>query len=272
MSLGKFGVKLKNKSYDDFVAPKEITDKKISINIENIENDLTSKNKEYFLPWFLKYQVKNFSDLILTDEIKQILNFIKSEKYDKSILLYGRPGSGKTTTLNLIGEKLNFEIVEMNASDTRNKKSINEFLNGVIKQKSLISLNKKKLIIIDEVDGISGTYDRGGLSELLNILKITKYPVIFCANNESIEKLKPLRKKCKLISFENHSHQLLLKISKKIFNSEKIKYEENKLKKFIKERKTFDIRGFINDIQSSCLNGIFLDDGNLEIRDYKKKN
>ena len=39
-------------------------------------------------------------------------------------LLSGPPGIGKTTAARIVCEKLGFEVVEKNASDTRNKASI----------------------------------------------------------------------------------------------------------------------------------------------------
>jgi replication factor C subunit 1 len=42
----------------------------------------------------------------------------------KAALLSGDPGLGKTTTARLLGIELNFNIVEFNASDIRNKKGV----------------------------------------------------------------------------------------------------------------------------------------------------
>ena len=39
-------------------------------------------------------------------------------------LLLGPPGVGKTTTVHLVCRELGFSVVEFNASDTRNVKSI----------------------------------------------------------------------------------------------------------------------------------------------------
>jgi len=265
MDLSNFGIK-NNKNI-----PKEITTKNLNINLEIIQNELKNEKIEKFLPWFLKFKVEKFEDLIITKEIKKIINYIenfeKSKK--KGLLLVGSAGSGKTTTLTLIGEKYNFEIFEINASDARNKKSINETLGDVINQKSLFQ--KNKLILIDEVDGVSGTNDRGGITEIIKLMKKSKFPIVFTANEKESNKIKALKKNTIVIDFENHSKELLEKIATNIFNSEKINYNKNELLEFIEKRNTSDIRGFINDLQTSVIENNFEINENLDIRNYKKK-
>ena len=264
MDLGNFGVDVK-----DNEKPKSINDSKLDLDINTIKENFKSEDIERFLPWFLKYQVEKFDDLIITKEIQIIIEYIENFKPGKAILLAGAPGSGKTTTLNLIGDKYDFEIFEMNASDTRNKKAISETITDVIKQKSLFA--KNKLILIDEVDGVSGKHDRGGVSELSKIIKESKYPICFTANDKESDKIKTLKKLCTYIDFENHSQELLKKTAQKIFTKENIKYDEKDLEEFIEERNTTDIRGFINDLQASVYNSKFELNEKLELRDYKKK-
>ncbi|MCA9497446.1 MAG: AAA family ATPase [Nanoarchaeota archaeon] len=263
MDLSKFGVEVKENK------PQEINNKNLELNINQIQENFKFEEKEKFLPWFLKYKLKNHSELILTPEIKKIINYIEEKPKAKGILLYGRAGSGKTTTLNLLAEKYNFEIFELNASDSRNKKSIEESVGNVIKQKSLF--NKNKIIIIDEVDGVSGTYDRGGVAELIKIIKTCPFPIGFTANDKDSDKIKTLKKVCINIDFENNSKELLLNIAQRIFKKENINYELPKLKAFIEERNIIDIRGFINDLQHSTINSNFEPSEKLESRDYKKK-
>ena len=270
MDLGKFGVDVKETSSNELkTSPKSIDDENLRFDIDDMKVDFKGTDVERFLPWFLKYQVEKFDDLIITSEIQTIIDFIDNFKPGKGILLAGAPGSGKTTTLNLLGEHYNFEIFEMNASDTRNKKSIQETINSVIKQKSLFA--KNKLILIDEVDGVSGRNDRGGVSELSKIVKESTYPICFTANDKESDKIKTLKKVCTYIDFENHSQELLKKTAQKIFKAEKIKYDEKELDEFIEERETTDIRGFINDLQACVFESKFEIDDKLEIRDYKKK-
>lgn len=265
MDLSNFGVEVKENINKSF----EVQDKNLTLNFEKIKKDFSIKEKERFLPWFLKYQLTNFDQLIITKEIQKIIDFIEKKPKNKGLLLVGRAGSGKTTTLNLIGEKYNFEIFELNASDARNKKSINESIGDVLKQRSLF--NQDKLILIDEVDGVSGNNDRGGVAELVKYVKSSNIYLVFTANDKDSSKIKALKKVCITIDFENHSSELLYKISKRIFKLENIKYKEEDLKYFIEKRSTIDIRGFINDLQASTLTNQFFPSESLELRNYKRK-
>ena len=55
----------------------------------------------------------------------------------KAALLSGSPGVGKTTTATLVCEELGFSYVEMNASDTRNKKTLEEHISHSLSNKTM---------------------------------------------------------------------------------------------------------------------------------------
>ncbi len=44
------------------------------------------------------------------------------------------------------------------------------FLNNNV----VVEVNKKRVLLMDEVDGMAGNEDRGGVAELINLIKITK--------------------------------------------------------------------------------------------------
>ena len=263
MDLSKFGVEVKSNK------PKSIDDESLQIDFDKIKKDFSYEEIERFLPWFLKYQLKNYDDLIITKETKKILNFLKERPKGKGILLHGGAGCGKTTTINLIAEHFKYEIFELNASDARNKKSIEESVGDVINQKSLFG--QEKLILIDEVDGVSGSKDRGGVATLIKLLTNSSYPVLFTANNIESDNIKALKKKCIVIDFENNSSELLFEIGKKILTNEEVEFEDEELANFINIRSSIDIRGFINDLQTEVVSGKFEPSSELELRNYKKK-
>ena len=55
----------------------------------------------------------------------------------KAALLSGSPGVGKTTTATLVCEELGFSYIEMNASDTRSKKTLEEHISQSLNNKTM---------------------------------------------------------------------------------------------------------------------------------------
>jgi len=52
-------------------------------------------------------------------------------------LLSGPPGVGKTTTVQVICKELGYDLVEFNASDTRNKTLLKEAVSGLLSNTSM---------------------------------------------------------------------------------------------------------------------------------------
>jgi len=119
-------------------------------------------------PWCEKYRAECFNDVkgqeLAIDKVK---SFLRRFPEKKAVVLYGGPGVGKTSLAYAIAAELDAEILELNASDLRDKEKINEIIKPASEQMPLFKRNK--VILIDEVDGISAR-DRGGLQALLDII------------------------------------------------------------------------------------------------------
>ena len=106
----------------------------------------------------------------------------RNDRY-KAALLSGPPGVGKTTCAQLACKEMGFSYIELNASDTRSKKSLQTEVSEVLNSHTLVDFirgNKNgHCLIMDEVDEM----DRGGMQELVRLIKNTKIPVICICND-----------------------------------------------------------------------------------------
>ena len=202
------------------------------------------------MPWVEKYRPKKLDDVKGQDyAISRLKNFIQDfGKKKKVLILHGPPGTGKTTLAHVIANEKNSEIFELNASDLRNKQKLTERLKPAIEQKSLIKENK--LILVDEVDGISGV-DRGGVQELLKLIENTTYPIIITANDIWKKNLSQLRSKGDLVQLKEIGYKIIQEILQEITKKENIVMNDNVLKS-ISTRAKGDIRAAINDLQSAA--------------------
>lgn len=201
-------------------------------------------------PLIDKYIPKNTKEIFGQDEnIKKLKNFITNFKTEKknAALIYGPSGTGKTISVYAIANELKYEIIEVNASDFRNAEQINQKVGNAIKQQSLFA--KGKIILVDEIDGLSGHEDRGGVQAITKLIEDSAYPIILTATNPFDNKFSSLRSKSNLIEFKALDYLSIFKILKKICEHEKIKYEEDILKA-LSRRSGGDARAAINDLQT----------------------
>ena len=198
--------------------------------------------------WSEKYRPKHILDLIGNEEARKLFVewFAKWKKGVKPLLLVGPPGIGKTTMANLSAKHFGYDLISLNASDVRNKKNIQEILQPVLGNKSVLGL---PMIFIDEVDGIHGRSDYGGVEALINILKESTVPIILAANNHSSDKMKKIKKSVTTIELRPLSPRLLLLHMNTILQKENAKISPGKLMKLITDSNG-DIRSMINSAQA----------------------
>ncbi|KAM9660947.1 replication factor C subunit 1 isoform 1-T1 [Morphnus guianensis] len=128
----------------------------------------------------------------------------------KAALLSGPPGVGKTTTASLVCKELGYSYVELNASDTRSKNSLKEVVAESLNNTSIkdfcsgtsSSVSGKHVLIMDEVDGMAGNEDRGGIQELIGLIRNTKIPIICMCNDRNHPKIRSLVHYCFDLRFQ----------------------------------------------------------------------
>ena len=158
--------------------------------------------------WSEKYRPKNLLEMIGNEEAKEaMVNWLgKWMKGSKPILLVGPPGIGKTTLATICAKQFGYDLIGLNASDIRNKQRIQEMLGPVLGNASVLG---RPMIFVDEVDGIHGRSDYGGVETLVDILKEPTVPIVLAANNDKSDKMKSIKKATKTIQMRPIPPRLL---------------------------------------------------------------
>ena len=198
--------------------------------------------------WSEKYRPQIISDMVGNEEPRTAIMewFAKWKKGTKPLLLVGPPGIGKTTMAFLVAKQFGYDMIGLNASDVRSKSRINEILMPVLGNVSVLGT---PMIFVDEVDGLHGRGDYGGATALVDILKEPTVPIVIAANDDTLEKMKNIKKVVKTISFKRIPPRLLRVYLENILKKEDVKLSPGSLIKVISKSRG-DIRSMINLTQS----------------------
>lgn len=150
------------------------------------------------MPWVEKYRPNSMDELILPADLKSKIvswmqKWIDSRSFGKTLVLYGEPGTGKTSTAIALARSFGISVIEMNASELRNAENMKRIAKMASVYRDIFSDPEKKgvdrLILIDEADNIFESRradtggDYGGLSELARIIREARVPIILTMND-----------------------------------------------------------------------------------------
>jgi replication factor C subunit 1 len=221
--------------------------------------------------------LKDWDDVVMRGNKKQIkatgrFNWADAPKLNAAAaLMSGPPGIGKTSSARIICASLGYEVIEMNASDTRNKSAIENRVKDLSQTKSLKYFSeagikkyeantnplasaigglatKKSVIIMDEVDGL-GAGDRGGVAALCKVIKDTKTPIICICNDIQNRKLMSLKTHCYEMKFQRPNLGNIRDFVLRIVKQEGMDYINADIADRLIDSAGCDIRQVVNILQ-----------------------
>ncbi|MCL5930257.1 MAG: replication factor C large subunit [Candidatus Thermoplasmatota archaeon] len=213
------------------------------------------------LPWTEKYRPTLLTQLRRDKTVEAMISWAKrwenGTPSKKGLIIYGAPGTGKTSSAIALAKEMDWEYVEFNASDIRSRDLIEQ---NAIKGSYYSSIsdvkNRKKLIVMDEVDSlyernIEGS-DAGGKAAISSLLERTLNPVILIANDlyalKSSSTGKAIADKCEVVEFRRYMKSQIATVLKEILQKEGV-YASPERINAIAENSNGDMRAAINDIQ-----------------------
>jgi replication factor C large subunit len=222
-------------------------------------------------PWTSLYHPKKREDFIgnhlAVEAIEKWLNRWKKKPPKKrAIFLYGPPGIGKTSIVQVLARELDWDLVEINASDTRNRSSLEEVLGKAIKQNVTI-FGQRRLILLDEMDGLSGSNDRGGIAFIARAIDESNSPMILVANTvkENMEsKFSSILRKVTSIEFKSLTFQESYEALEEIAKDQGIEVHPDVLDS-IAMKTEGDLRSAIVDLETISKGKIVVNPSDIDV-------
>tara|TARA_B100000242_G_C43014526_1_gene471727 strand:- start:106 stop:1419 length:1314 start_codon:yes stop_codon:yes gene_type:complete len=166
----------------------------------------------------------------IENEIKQFLRDFQGQTdnllFKKGLYIYGSSGTGKTYFIKRILQEMNYDIINYDAGDVRNKALIETITSNNISNRNVLDMlnkkDKKIAIIMDEIDGMNNG-DKGGINALIKIIRqkktkkqkaenMTKNPIICIGNYYIDKKIKELMKVCNVYELKTPTREQMKEI------------------------------------------------------------
>ncbi|MDO9036237.1 MAG: replication factor C large subunit, partial [Methanoregula sp.] len=214
------------------------------------------------MDWAEKYRPVRLQDIVGNGTaIRQIAEWAKNwTRKSKPLLIYGKPGIGKTSSAYALANDMKWEAIELNASDTRTAVVI-ERIAGAGSQTASLTGASRKLIVLDEADNLQGTADRGGAKAIIECIRRAQQPIILIAND--LYGLSPeLRARCEPVQFKAVTARSIAPRLKYLCSAEKISCSESAIHA-IAESAEGDIRSAVNMLYASAIGREKIDDAQV---------
>jgi len=206
--------------------------------------------------WVEKYRSQNLDTYVGNEGVKAFISKCITNNDIPHLLLYGKPGTGKTTLAKLITKNIKCDVMYINASDER---GIDTIRDKIVDYASANSFNPIKIVILDESDYITAQAQ----AALRNVMETYSAKTRFILTANYAERIiDPLKSRCQAFHIEPPSKGEVAKHIASLLDQEKVKYELSNVAALIKTYYP-DIRKIINAAQQSIDDNNTLNPGAL---------
>lgn len=202
------------------------------------------------LLWIEKYRPSNFSEIIGQNKNISLLEKMIEGGSLPHLILNGKSGTGKTSTIlalaeKLYGKKKAFNVMKLDASDDRGINTVREEIKGFAEKITLFNRGIK-IIILDEADAM--TFDaQFALRRIIEKYSDTTRFCLICNYDNKI--IPAIKARCVNLRFQPINKETIMNKLKDIAIKENIEYKENSME-IISNLANGDLRKAINMLQS----------------------
>lgn len=209
--------------------------------------------------WILNYEKvkKTALNIINSKNSKKKGNKkgVKALAHKSCMIVTGNHGTGKTITVNIILKELGYSIINLDINMLKSSPNIEDVLTKLLRQTNIMQLLdensvSKYAIIVDELEGVTASAEKGNLVALQKLNDQNWYcPIVFISNNQHNKLLSDLKKASVEVKlwppFDSDMEKILIKIIK----NEKIKIKHKSVVNKIIRHSQYDIRRLIFTLQ-----------------------
>ena len=215
--------------------------------------------------WVERYRPKTLNELVGSPTIKETVEAWLKQKDVPHILLFGPPGTGKTSIAKILLKHIPCDSMMINASDENGVDSIRTKV-----QDFCVTMGTQplKIMFLDEADRLTPDA-QGILRPIMEIYAETTRFILTCNYQEKI--LPAIKSRCQSFEVKPPSKGEAMKLVVNILTKENIKYKPEDVA-FIVSSYFPDFRKIINFTQQSSITGeLKIAKANTADQDFKTK-
>jgi replication factor C subunit 1 len=201
------------------------------------------------------YRPKKIEDFVGNKQhiqpfIQWLLEWDANDKKKKCALVSGVCGIGKSLFIDLMLKKHDYNAINLELDDERDKEYMNTVIKPLIKTRKTFD-GQENVLVVSDID-CGGDY--GFISSLTECIKTCSIPIICICDNRYDQSIKPILNYCVDFKMTKPAYQDVYRLVYNVVVKEKIRIKESEIKELY-EQSNGDIRFVLNTLQFGSRKG-----------------